>query len=90
MTENIYSKYETLLDELETNFDDDPMKTMCQMVDLYENLNSTYFHDLYDSISLWITENGNEKILKYIEDKHNPELKKLQDFLLHKLQNRGY
>lgn len=34
--------------------------------------------------------NGNEKILKYIEDKHNPELKKLQDFLLHKLQNRGY
>lgn len=56
MTENIYSKYETLLDELETNFDDDPMKTMCQMVDLYENLNSTYFHDLYDSISLWITE----------------------------------
>lgn len=90
MTENIYSKYETLLDELETNFDDDPMKTMCQMVDLYENLNSTYYHDLYDSISLWITEYGNEKILKYIEDKHNPKLKKLQDFLLHKLQNRGY
>lgn len=90
MTENIYSKYETLLDELEINFDDNPMKTMCQMVDLYEKLSGTYFYDLYDSINLWITENGNEKVLKYIEDRHNPNLKKLHDCLLHKLQNKSY
>ena len=81
-----YSKYKAILEKYEANFDDNPIRIMYHMIDLYEDLCDTFFHDLCDSISLWIMEKGNE-VLKYIEDKHNPHLKNLRDVLLYKLQN---
>lgn len=83
----LYSKYKAILEKHEANFDDNPIRMMYNMIDLYEDLCDTFFHDLCDSIGLWIAEKGNEEVLKYIEDKHNPHLKKLRDGLLYKLQN---
>lgn len=82
-----YSKYKAILEKYEANFDDNPIRIMYHMIDLYEDLCDTFFHDLCDSISLWIMESDNEEVLKYIEDKHNPHLKNLRDVLLYKLQN---
>jgi hypothetical protein len=58
------------------------------MVNLFLKVRNTYFHDLYDAILLWMGYEGNEIILKYIQNKKRKELIPLEDMIKTKLNNR--
>ena len=44
------------------------------MVDLYDLIKKTNFHNIGDRIELWLDEYGDENIIEYIKNTKNPYL----------------
>jgi hypothetical protein len=66
-----YKLYKHLLKKYEKLYDKHNNKALKCMVDLYIKLYDTFFHDLNDSIELWMFHQGNKEIIKYIQNKNN-------------------
>jgi len=83
----MYNELNQQLQEYEREFDNDKEATLIKIVDLYEKIIGTDYHDIADSIYLWVYENANEQILDYIISKENSGyddmIKMLKDRLGH-------
>jgi hypothetical protein len=62
------------LTKYEDNYDIDPFDSLKKMVDLYDLIKKTNFHDIGDRIELWLDEYGDENIIEYIKNTKNPYL----------------
>jgi len=62
------------LTKYENNYDIDPFDSLKKMVDLYDLIKKTNFHDIGDRIELWLDEYGDENIIEYIKNTKNPYL----------------
>ena len=62
------------LTKSENNYDIDPFDSLKKMVDLYDLIKKTNFHDIGDRIELWLDEYGDENIIEYIKNTKNPYL----------------
>jgi hypothetical protein len=62
------------LTKYEDNYDIDPFDSLKKMVDLYDLIKRTNFHDIGDRIELWLDEYGDENIIEYIKNTKNPYL----------------
>ena len=62
------------LKKYEDNYDIDPFDSLKKMVDLYDLIKKTNFHDIGDRIELWLDEYGHENIIEYIKNTKNPYL----------------
>ena len=62
------------LTKYEDNYDIDPFDSLKEMVDLYDLIKKTNFHDIGDRIELWLDEYGDENIIEYIKNTKNPYL----------------
>ena len=60
------------LTKYENNYDIDPFDSLKKMVDLYDLIKKTNFHDIGDRIELWLDEYGDENIIEYIKNTKNP------------------
>lgn len=65
-TKDDYIEIKLKLEEYENLFDSDPRQALRLMIELYSELHQTSFHDLADSIELWIYENADEELTRYI------------------------
>jgi hypothetical protein len=81
-----YKLYRYCLNKYEKEFDKNNHKALKKMVNLYVKVNNTCFHDLVDSIGLWMDHYGDNIILEYIQNKRNNELKILEETIKNKLQ----
>jgi hypothetical protein len=69
------------LRECEQDFENNPDVALIKMAELYCRLYDTTYHDLFDSIELWINHYGNRKLLDYIVENNNLKMKKLQEII---------
>ena len=69
-----YNFYMKELTKYENNYDIDPFDSLKKMVDLYDLIKKTNFHDIGDRIELWLDEYGDENIIEYIKNTKNPYL----------------
>lgn len=60
------------LTKYEDNYDIDPFDSLKKMVDLYDLIKKTNFHDIGDRIELWLDEYGDENIIEYIKNQYCP------------------
>lgn len=68
---DLYDLYKEKLNNLEIDFDSNKVQTLKKMIELYIELEETNFHDLADSIEMWVYEEGNEEILKHLVSLNN-------------------
>lgn len=61
-----YDRSKKILENCELEFLTNEESAIFKMIDLYEELHDTNYHDLSNSIELWISENPKENILEYI------------------------
>jgi hypothetical protein len=57
--------------ELEFNFDNNKLDTLKSMIDLYDKLRDTNFHDIADAIELWIDAYSEKELLDYLKNKND-------------------
>ena len=69
-----YNFFMKELTKYEDNYDIDPFDSLKKMVDLYDLIKKTNFHDIGDRIELWLDEYGDENIIEYIKNTKNPYL----------------
>ena len=69
-----YDKATNLLFEYEKLYFTSPDEALKKMVDLYDLIKKTNFHDIGDRIELWLDEYGDKNIIEYIKNTKNPYL----------------
>jgi hypothetical protein len=69
-----YEDFKQSLQQFEAEFELDNVQSLNNMVNLYLDLYTTNYHDLLDSIELWISQYGNEEIKNYIQQKNDNKL----------------
>ena len=69
-----YAVYSNELKLYEVEFEHNPSVALMKMTELFVKLQDTCFHDLYDSICLWIDRYGDQNLLDYIVESNNPKL----------------
>ena len=57
--------------ELESDFDENRLSALYGMIDLYSKLRDTNYHDITDSIELWVDHFPEAELLKYIAEKND-------------------
>ena len=80
----MYDELKQQLQDYEREFKNNKESTLEKIVDLYEKLIGTNYHDISDAIYLWVYENANEQILKYIISKKQS----LYDDMINMLKDR--
>jgi hypothetical protein len=68
---DLYNEYKKCMSELESKFDNNKLATLRDMIDLYGKLKDTYFHDIADSIELWIDGYPKKELLDYLKNKED-------------------
>lgn len=76
-----YNQFKQKLEDCESEFLITEETALFKMLDLYEELHDTNYHDLSDSIELWISENPKEFILEYIKSKQYSNCKMIIDIV---------
>ena len=82
--ETMYEELKQQLQNYEKEFENDKESALKKIVDLYEKLIGTNYHDISDAIYLWVYENPSKQILKYILSKE----KSLYDDMIKMLKDR--
>ncbi|MDR2905773.1 MAG: hypothetical protein LBU73_07460 [Helicobacteraceae bacterium] len=66
---------------LEERFENNELDALKAMIDLYGKLKDTNFHNLADSIELWIDAYPKKELLQYITDKDDSYYNVLIDII---------
>jgi hypothetical protein len=68
---SLYDNYKEYMSLLEEGFENNELGTLKAMIDLYSKLKDTNFHDIADSIELWIDAYPQKELLQYLIDKND-------------------
>jgi len=71
MLDEQYELLRSQMRELESVFDEDRLSALCGMVDLFGKLRDTNYHDIADSIELWVGHFPEAELLEYIAEKND-------------------
>lgn len=64
-----YQKVTTLFSECEDLFEQEPITALKMMIDLYAEADKVFNHEVADAIDLWVNDNINDEIVKYLQSK---------------------
>lgn len=76
-----YNQFKKTLEDCESEFLINEESSLFKMLDLYEKLHETNYHDLSDSIELWISEYPKKTLLEYIRLKQYPNYVRIIEIL---------
>ena len=71
MLDEQYELLKSQMRELESVFNENKLSALYGMIDLYGKLRGTNYHNIADSIGLWVGHFPEAELLKYIAEKND-------------------